>query len=665
MSLPEPASLPEFSSVAETPLRTLVIGGGPVGLRVARQLVAAGRDAIVFNAESDQPYNRVKLTPLLAGDVQFGDILLPETFAGSGKVSVLHGMRVMRIDSAAHTVTTADGGIWGYDKLVLATGSSAHVPGIPGRHKSGVFTFRDSSDVASLLARSFSARHVVVVGGGLLGLEAARGMQRRGAHVTIVEHENRLMPRQLDATAAEHLRIRIAALGVDVLCGVAVAEIAGGDRVEQILLRGRDPLEADTVILCTGVRANVWLARDAGLAVSRGVMIGDTTKTSDPDIHAVGECAEHRDTVYGLVGPGLEQADVAAATIIGETRSYSGTAPATKLKVLGADVFSAGTVETLENERNTRSHVWEGADGGYRRIFVTRGRLSGAMSVGVWDEVGRVQQAVAEGAMVYPWMVFRYRQTGRLWPEADHDTATLPRDAIICNCTGISCGLLRDCIGRGAGSVAALRDETGASSVCGTCAPQLEELIDAGGPAKPVAMFRTLLALSALAVLLALANMMLPRVPAPDTWSVKSMVEWLWFDTVTKQWTGYGLLALTCAAMVLGLRKRVRWLDRLGGYDGWRVAHLGIGIAALVGLFAHTGFRPGDNLNFWLFFSFSATVILGAIAGLATGGDHELRDRGLSTARKPARRGPLWGHILLVWPLPVLLMLHVLTVYAY
>ncbi|MEM1361336.1 MAG: FAD-dependent oxidoreductase [Pseudomonadota bacterium] len=658
-------AFPRIQNASTPRIPVIVVGGGPAGLRAARQLSAAGKTVFLFNAESDRPYNRVKLTPLLAGDVQFGDILLPESFPGPGEVTVFHGTKVVKIDRDAKSVTTSDGGIWPYQKLILATGSVAHVPGIPGKEKSGVFTFRDSSDAASLMARSFSARDVVVVGGGLLGLEAARGMQRRGASVTIIEHEGRLMPRQLDAAAAEQLQARIEALGVTVRCGVAVAELLGEDRVESVRLKGDAPIPADTVILCTGVRANTWLARDSGLAANRGIMVNDAMQTTDPAIYAVGECCEHREVVYGLVGPGLEQADVAASQISGEPVEYTGTAPATKLKVLGADVFSAGPVETLEQEINTRSHVWCGLDGSYRRVFLTRGRLSGAMSVGPWDEVGKLQQSVSEGVLVYPWMIFRFRQSGRLWPQAHEDAVGRPPDAIVCNCTGVSCGLLRDAIARGAVTVEALRDETGASSVCGTCAPQLEELIEAGGPAKPLPMFRALLALSALAAVLALANALLPRVPAPDSWTLKSLVNFLWFDTVTKQWTGYTLLGLTVAAMLIGLRKRIRLFDRLGSYDSWRVIHLGIGVAAVVGLFIHTGFRPGSNLNFWLFFSFSAALIFGAISGLATGGDHKLRDQGLSTTRNPARRAPLWLHVIALWPLPVLLLLHVLTVYAF
>lgn len=651
---------PPLSDAATAP--TLVIGGGPAGLRAAECLAARGRDVVVFSAELVEPYNRVKLTPLLAGDVQFGDITLPLP-ENSQHFSIQHPLRVLRIDRAARQVLTGDGGVWSYSDLIIATGSNAHVPGIPGRELSGVFTFRDSHDTAGLIARSFSARRVAVIGGGLLGLEAARGMQRRGADVTVIEHEGRLMPRQLDKEAARQLQDRISTLGVTVRCGEGVAEILGEDRATALRLRSGEGIEADTVIICTGVRANTRLAAEAGLAANFGIRVDDQMRTADPHIYAVGECVEHRDRIYGLVGPGLEQAEIAAAVIAGEPESYDGSISATKLKVLGAEVFSAGPIEQLEVRKYTTSHEWTDASG-YRRIFITNGRLVGAIGVGTWPDVGRVQQAVAEGALIYPWQVFRFRQKGLLWTANDDDPASMPASAIVCNCTGVTCGRLRGSIMGGATDVDRLRAETGAGSVCGTCVPILEDLIDSGGPAKPVPWFRTLLWLSGLAMILGLANATLPRIGVATSYA-PDWRNWLWFDTIPKQWTGYILLGITVAAMAIGLRKRIRLFDRLGKFEYWRIVHLVIGLASLVGLFAHTGFRPGANLNFWLFASFSATLIFGAIAGLATGGDHGLRNRGLSTPRSPARKGPLWLHIIAVWPLPALLLIHVLVTYAF
>lgn len=642
----------------------IVVGGGPVGMRAANEIARRGRAVTVLTAEPYAPYNRVRLTPLLAGDVQFGEIEVPQV-GGADGVTVLTGLPVSAVDPVAKTVRTADGGVWPYDRLVLATGSRAFVPSIPGADLAGVYTFRTAADASALLARSFSARRVAVIGGGLLGLEAARGMRQRQAEVVVVEHEGRVMPRQLDSEAGALLAQRIEDLGVRVFTGVAVREITGeNDKVTGLhLANGRD-LDVDTVIICTGVRANIGLAHAARLAFGRGITVNDRMQTSDPDVFAVGECAEHRGQVYGLVGPGYAQADVAARVITGAPSDYAGTVPATKLKVIGAEVFSAGEVEQLDARPDTTSHIWRGPKG-YRRIFVSRGKLSGAIAVGPWDQASRVQNAVQAGASVYPWMIWRFRATGMLWGAEDLGVADLPEEATVCNCTGVTAGRLRACRGAGAGDVPALSLETGAGTVCGSCVPQLEELVASGGPPKPVRMFRALLVLSGLAAALALALALMPRIPYPTSFDAASLRDWLWRDPIVKQWTGWSLFGIAVAAIAVGLRKRVRITDRLGAYDWWRLLHLGIGLMAAIGLVVHTGLRPGANSNLALFIAFTATLVMGAVAGLATGGDHALRARRIGTARKPARSLPTWLHILAVWPLPVLILVHVLTVYAY
>lgn len=663
LSLSDPGFLSDPVSEPAPP-GVVVVGGGPVGVRAANEIARRGQPVTLLTAEPYQPYNRVRLTPLLAGDVQFGEIEVPQ-IGGAEGVTCLTGLPVTAIDRDARQVRTADGGVWPYDKLVLATGSRAFVPSIPGADLTGVYTFRTAADASALLARSFSARKVVVIGGGLLGLEAARGMRQRQAEVTVIEHEGRVMPRQLDAEAGALLAQSIEALGVKVFTGVAVKSIAGENgKVTGLALANGTEIEADTVIICTGVRANTQIALAAGLPVGRGVIVNDAMQTADPDIYAIGECAEHRGQVYGLVGPGYAQADVAAAVLSGGTASYSGTAPATKLKVIGAEVFSAGEVEQLDARPDVRSHVWRGPDG-YRRIFLARGKLKGAMAVGGWDQSSRVQNAVQSEMPVHPWQVWRFRTTGQLWPDEDLGVADLPEEATVCNCTGVTAGRLRACQAAGAGDAPALSLATGAGTVCGSCVPQLEELADAGGPPKPVRLFKALIALSSLAALLALALAFLPRVPYPTSFDAASLRDWLWRDPIVKQWTGWTLFGIAVAAMAVGLRKRLRITDRLGAYDWWRVIHLGIGLLAAIALVVHTGLRPGANANLALFVAFTATLVMGAVAGMATGGDHALRARRIGTARKPARALPTWLHILAIWPLPVLILVHVLTVYAY
>ena len=645
-------------------LRVVVIGGGPVGARAASLLAAEGAEVTLLSTERFEPYNRVKLTPLLAGAVQFGEIVTPGLTDPDQALRLHTGMRVTAINRDQRFVTTADGQVWTYDKLIIATGSRAFVPGIPGRDLPGVYTFRSAEDASALLARSISARRVVVIGGGLLGLEAARGMQRRQAHVTVVEHEDRLMPRQLDAAAGARLAENITDLGVALRTGVAVREITGQHRVDAVHLATGEVLDCDTVIVCTGVRANTDLARDAELPFNRGIMVNDAMRTADPDVYAIGECAEHDGMVHGLVGPGYEQADAAVADILGKPAEYHGSTPTTKLKVIGADVFSVGQIEQLEVAQGVQSHVWQG-DTGYRRIFLRGGRIVGAVAVGEWPQASRVQSAVQTKALIYPWMVGRFRRAGLLWADGDEDISQMPNAATVCNCTGVTCGRLRDAMAGGATTPGELSAATGAGTVCGTCVPLLEEMVSAGAPPKPVRWHRPILVLSALAALVALILTFVPRIPYPQGFEADSLRQWLWRDNIVRQWTGFILLGVTLSAMVIGLRKRLRVTDRLGAYDGWRLVHLGIGALAAIALVVHTGLRPGDNLNLMLFISFAATLVFGAAAGLATGGDHELRARRIGSARKPARRWPTWVHIAMIWPLPVLILAHVLTSYAF
>ncbi len=217
----------------------------------------------------------------------------------------------------------------------------------------------------------------------------------------------------------------------------------------------------------------------------------------------------------------------------------------------------------------------------------------------------------------------------------------------------------------GCGTVEEVSAETSAGTVCGTCRPLIAEMIEAGAKPQPVPLWKPVLALSALSCLGAAYPMIAGHVPLPTSYDPESLRDWLWRDNIVKQWSGFILLGLTVIAFALGLRKRLRFMDRLGNFDAWRLVHNGIGLTALAGYFAHTGFSLGSGWNLALALTFIASIFLGSVAGLATGSDHELRARRIGSARKPPRFLPAWVHILLLWPLPALLALHVLASYAF
>lgn len=644
----------------------IVIGGGPVGIRVAQELAARQIPVTIFNAERWQPYNRVKLTPLLAGDVQVGQVYLEPNFPASAKVVQYTSHPIASIDLKNKTVTGERGRSFSYSKLVIATGSRAHIPNIEGIERDGVFKFRNFDDTEKLVARSVSARRVAVIGGGLLGLEAARGMANRGVETFVIEHESRLMARQLDLGGGALLASQIEALGLHVLTGRAVRRITGNGRVEAIEFSSGEKLLCDTIIVCTGIRANMEIARDAGLAVGRGIRVNERLECSQPDIYAVGECAEFDGHVYGLVGPGLEQAVVAAKNIAGEEGSYAGSLPTTKLKVVGSDVFSMGDVEQLTERFDVETLAFEDeAAGLYRKLVLKKGRLVGALAIGDWPEINRIQKAVQEQSFLWPWQGRRFRRTGQVFGEsAPSSVIEWPAAATVCNCTGVTRGQIGDAILAGCASFEAVQRETSASTVCGSCKPLINELLTGKPKYEPVKWARPVAVLSLTALLLALITLLLPAWPYRESVEAAFQIDILWRDGLLKQISGFTLLGLSVIAALLSLRKNFSWAA-FGSYAFWRVLHISVGLGALFVLFLHTGFRMGANLNFYLMLSFLSLGLLGASAGLVKGFEHVLNERVYKRASAKPAGLPIWLHIIALWPLPLLLALHILTVYYY
>jgi nitrite reductase (NADH) large subunit len=640
----------------------IVVGGGPSGLRTAQEVARRGQPVVLFNAERWAPYNRVKLTPFLAGEVQIGRVFQPDLFVPQAPITLYDGQTVVAIDRVSKSVFNQFGRQWRFSKLVLCLGSSAYIPPIQGRDLPGVFRFRNFDDVERLVARAIRSRRTVVIGGGLLGLEAARGMAQRKVEIVVVEHEIHLMARQLDGDTAALLQSGIERMGLRVRTGCSVKAIEGDGRVELVRLSNGDAIECDTVIICTGIRSNIELAREAGISVGRGITVDGRMRTSDPDIYAVGECAEHEGHVYGLVAPGLEQATVAAADIAGEATSYRGSVPTTKLKVIGTDVFSMGDVEQIDQRTDVKSVTWrDSGSSAYRRIVMRRHRIVGALGVGPWPELNRVQQAVRDRALLLPWHTLRFVRTGRLYPESQPASVKLwPSAATVCNCTGVTRGQLGDAIAHGASSAEALMRETSASTVCGSCRPLLHDLLGAGAVHQPMLGARTIATVSAVALLALLAAILLPAWPYSSSVADGIGIDLYWTENTWKQISGYSLVSLSLLIAALSVRKRIkaRWL---GDYRFWRVIHAVLGAGALAVLFMHTGFNLGSNLNLWLMLTFLTVAAAGSLTGFIAAREHTVLARG----KRSSRTAATWIHILAFWPFPLLLMLHVVTVYAY
>ena len=363
----------------------IVIGNGMAAARLVDELArrALGRYAVaVIGEEPRLAYNRVLLSALLADEVGFDDIeLRPARWWRDRGVTLRYGVRATAVDAAARNVTLAGGTRLSFSKLVFATGSQPIKPDIPGMDLPGVLTFRDVDDVNAIAAAKAAGTRVVVIGGGLLGLEAAYGLAKAGARVTLLHLMDRLMERQLDHRAALMLQRAVEARGIAVRLQAQTARIAGNGKVEGVELHDGTTIAADAVVVAVGIRANAALARTAGLEVGRGIVVDDHLETNAAGVHAIGECAEHRGCCYGLVEPAYEQAQLLARRLAGERASYPGSVLATNLKVSGVNVFSAGDFlgATAEAEEIVLS---DPAAGVYKKLVIAHGRLVGAVLFG-------------------------------------------------------------------------------------------------------------------------------------------------------------------------------------------------------------------------------------------------------------------------------------------
>lgn len=362
----------------------VIIGKGMAATRLVDELSqrALGRYSIaVIGAEPRLAYNRVLLSPLLAGEIGEPEIeLKPAAWWQARGVSMLYGKPVTTIDRSAKTVTLADGLTLPYGKLVLATGSRPLMPPVPGFELPGVATFRDTADVEAMRAYAERGARVVVIGGGLLGLEAAYGLARAGGKVTLLHLVDRLMERQLDAEGAGLLAAAMAQRGIQVRLNASTKGFAGKDRVEAVELADGTAIPADLVVVAIGVRPNIDLANAAGIATNRGIVVDDHMASDDPSIFAIGECAEHRGQVYGLVEPAYQQACVLAAGLAGTEAGYAGSLLSTNLKVSGVGVFSAGEFEAGDGAEIVV--LRDRSSGVYRKFVLRQGRLAGCVLVG-------------------------------------------------------------------------------------------------------------------------------------------------------------------------------------------------------------------------------------------------------------------------------------------
>lgn len=658
------ASLP-ISSLSEnqpaTFANTIVIGSGPVGLHTAREISnrLPTQRIVLYGAEAHNPYNRVHLSSFLSGDIKTTDLYDSVSDLAGRNIEPRFGCAVTAIDRARRVVIDETGAETTYESLVIATGSRPRRLDIEGIDLEGVFSFRDLDDAQKLAARRLRTRRTVIVGGGLLGLETARAMRRFNTQITVVEHAPHIMFNQLDEGAAENLKAQVEHMGIQVLTGQSVVSVLGDQRVEKVELRDETVLDCDTLIIAAGITPNINLAETAGLAYGRGIKVDDTMRTSDPNIFAVGECAEHEEVVYGLVAPGLAQGVIAASNIAGGSATFRAESISTTLKVLSIPVFSAG--EITNSAKPIQHYSYSDDSNVYRLLSVARGRLVGVAAVGDWPELPHLKALLSKQAYVWPWQKWKFSRNGRLALLAPSGSvADWPAESTVCSCMNLNRGQIGQAISSGCVSVQAIANNTRASTICGSCEPLLVEILGGSMKAKPTPAFKALATLSLICVIAAIAAVMLPGIPYTKSVQAAPNFNWLWTETLYKQISGFTLLGLGVLATFLSLRKRlpeVRWLN----YSTWRFVHVVIGVLLVSTLLAHSGFRFGENLNFWLMSCFLMVTFTGALVGLIVASEHQLQP----SIAKAVRKLSIWTHLLVLWPLPVLLGFHILKTYYF
>ncbi|MET4898594.1 nitrite reductase large subunit NirB [Sphingomonadaceae bacterium jetA1] len=474
-----PISRPE----GETRDHLIVIGNGMAGCRAVEELLA--RDptryrVTIFGAEPLVNYNRIMLSPVLAGEKSFDDIVIngPDWYADNG-ITLLRGDPVIAIDRAAKTVTSRNGLTLDYDRLLIATGSDPFIIPVPGKDLPGVISFRDMKDVEHMLAAAERGGSAVVIGGGLLGLEAAHGLSLRGMTVTVLHIMPTLMERQLDEAAGWLLKSALEARGQTILTGADTAEIVGDGRVEMVRLKDGTDIPADLVVMAVGIRPSVALARDAGLDVGRGIKVDDHMVTSDPAILAVGECVEHDGQVYGLVAPLWDMCRALADGLVEAPSGYRPAPTSTKLKVAGLDVFSAGDFSGGDGAEDIV--LRDASRGVYKRVVVRDDCIVGAVLYGDTADGNWYFDLLRRGASVADirdMLIFGQAfASGGALADPKAAVAALSDDAEICGCNGVTKGQVVSCIAKGAHSLDAVRGTCKASASCGSCTGLVETIL--------------------------------------------------------------------------------------------------------------------------------------------------------------------------------------------
>ena len=456
--------------------KLILIGNGMAGVRAIEEVLKLNRDEYemtVFGSEPYPNYNRIQLSTVLQGGTSVKDITLNDhQWYEDNNITLFTGETVVSIDKERQVVTTDKGRIEPYDKLIIATGSNPFMLPLPGADKEGVTAFRNIKDCEQMIEYSKKYKKAAVIGGGLLGLEAARGLLNLGMKVDVIHIFDYLMERQLDRTAGKLLQKELEKQGMNFLLEKHTAEILGKNHVTGIKFKDGSRINADLVVMAVGIKPNIELAQKAGLAVNRGIIVNDYLETDDPNIYSVGECAEHRGMAYGLVAPLYQQAQVLAKRICGiDDEGYHGSVLSTQLKVSGVDVFSSGKIN--EDEHTKVYKMYDDWSGVYKKVLIENGKIAGAVLFGDTKDGNQLLSLIKKGASIE-----EYLETSKSQSSEVSLVAEMADEEIICGCNGVTKGTIVEAIRtQGLTSVDQVKGCTNASRSCGGCKSLVADLL--------------------------------------------------------------------------------------------------------------------------------------------------------------------------------------------
>ena len=647
----------------------VVVGNGPVGFAFLEKFTSSEKSSkwnvTVFGEEPGPAYDRIRLSEMFQKVNGCHLNFATTAWYSERGIELLSGDLVIAIDREKQIVHSLAGRQVHYHRLVLATGSRPFVPPIPGIKEDGVLVYRTLSDVEKILAHGANAKVAVVLGSGLLGLEAAYALLQMGIETHVVELAAAIMPKQLDNEGAKSLQNQLEKQGLKFhLLHRTQAIVRDGDQFEFQFDRPTS-LRCDMVIVAAGIRPRDELATGCSIKVSDrgGIVVNDFLETSDPRIYAIGECAVHREIHYGLVAPGRQMADALAGHLLEhqDVGTFTGSDFSTRLKLVGVDVCTLG--DYLQS--GTGYEQLTKVDGeAYRKLIIRDGRLVGAILVGQTPELSRLHQAILDEETISFWQRNRFRRSGRVWNQKVAEHISLwPGTAIVCNCMKVTKAQLTEAQHEGFATLAELSACTKAGTVCGSCKTLLCDLVGET-TAIEVTQHSNGLLIFSIATLLAIAfwSFLGPIPPAVSVTSSLYRWEVLWNDFLWQQVTGFSSVGLLCLALLFSLRKRWTMLH-WGAFGNWRLAHAVLAFSSILVVMLHTGMHYGENFNFSLLMAFLLANLSGSLIGIVTS---------LSQSRRPSSslyaqfRSFSFGiHVALFWPLPVLIAFHVVSVYYF